>query len=180
MTARLLIAALIAAAAIPARADDVPLPDLTPKGEYRVMTQDDATSTSKCIGDPKTPLCAVETRIACFMRDNDELCRIAMDLDRNPGFGGFRTAGTVYRVIRREVLTDHRFPWRPAHDLPWRPGDNNLVVGDIRIDTVEISCYKEVSPAACEHSGPTITYIVRRQGDRWAVIDWGRAYDPRH
>ena len=27
-------------------------------GEVRTMTLDDRTSTSDCIGDPKTPLCA--------------------------------------------------------------------------------------------------------------------------
>ena len=30
---------------------------------------------SDCIGDPRTPLCAVETRMACFIRKDVSLCR---------------------------------------------------------------------------------------------------------
>jgi hypothetical protein len=181
MTSRLIIAVLLAAAALPALADDVPLPDLTPKSQYLVMTQDDATSTSKCIGDPKTPMCAVETRLACFLRSRPDLCQIAMGLDHDPGFGRYgHDPGTLYRIVRRESLTDRRFPWRPTHNLPSRAGEISLRAGDIRIDVVEIYCFGEVSTAGCERSGPTITYIIRRQVNRWAVIDWGLAYDPRH
>jgi hypothetical protein len=50
-----MVAALFSAAAFPALAGDVPLPPLTPKREYLVMTQEDATSTSNCIGNPVTP-----------------------------------------------------------------------------------------------------------------------------
>ena len=33
-------------------------------GEVRVLGNDKETSTSKCLGDPKTPLCAAETALA--------------------------------------------------------------------------------------------------------------------
>jgi hypothetical protein len=42
---------------------------------WRIMTQSDATSASRCIGDPKTPLCAVETYEACLLRHDSHLCR---------------------------------------------------------------------------------------------------------
>ena len=34
------------------------------------------SATSRCIGNPKTPLCAVETFIACWVRRNRPLCEI--------------------------------------------------------------------------------------------------------
>lgn len=43
--------------------------------EFRVITLDSASST--CIGDPKTPECAVETILACNVRRNGLLCEIA-------------------------------------------------------------------------------------------------------
>ena len=51
---------------------DLPKPD--PKGYWRVMTQDDATTTSKCLGSRETPLCAVENFRACNLRKVAELC----------------------------------------------------------------------------------------------------------
>ena len=60
------IAALVlgsgAAAAAGRHAPDLPRPD--PKGTWRKITWDDATTTSKCIGDLSTPLCALETVLA--------------------------------------------------------------------------------------------------------------------
>jgi hypothetical protein len=47
-----------------AQTPDPDLPAIDPPGKGRVMTHDDLTSTSNCIGNPITPLCAVETVIA--------------------------------------------------------------------------------------------------------------------
>jgi hypothetical protein len=44
--------------------------------EVRVIMPDSATST--CIGDPKTPECAVETMLACIVRADKRLCEIAL------------------------------------------------------------------------------------------------------
>jgi hypothetical protein len=44
--------------------------------EVRVIAPDAATST--CIGDPKTPECAVETLLACLSRDDGRLCEVAI------------------------------------------------------------------------------------------------------
>ena len=53
-------------------------PAAKPKpARWRVMTMEDATSTSRCIGDPRTPLCAVETHTACFIRRQVRLCTIS-------------------------------------------------------------------------------------------------------
>ncbi len=181
MPARFILAAIILAAAFPALAQDAPLPPLTPEGEYLVMTQDDSTSTSDCIGNPVTPLCAVETVIACFERGNDDLCRIGQGLAQNPGIvPEMETYGfLLYRVVRREVVTDRRFPWPPKRDLSDRPGELSVQAGDIRIDTVDKSCSEFMeTPKTCRSTwGNRRTYIVRQEGDRWSVIIWGDPED---
>jgi hypothetical protein len=181
MLPRILLTARLIAASLPALAadDDVPLPPITPVDGYFVMNRDDATSSSKCIGDPKTPLCAVETAMACEIRGNDDLCRIGMGLEK-PGLTFLRLPPEIYWVVRREVLMEQTIPWR-SHELDWRPGEASVQAGDIRIDVVEKVCSKgEFSHTACETDPdvPAIsTYIVRRRGDRWAVIDWRPPYE---
>jgi hypothetical protein len=179
MVPRLLVAAFLSAAALPALADDVPLPDLTPKGQYLVMTQDDATSTSKCIGDPKTPLCAVETVRACYIRGKADLCRIGTGVEGYDQVNGIKLDNEIYRVKRAEVLSDRRFPWNPKQD-PRRNGDINMQAGDIRIDIADKWCSKEIPPDGCGRNWmfPT-AYIVRKVRDHWSVTVWGPAFDPR-
>jgi len=185
MLARFFSAALVLAAALPAlAADDVPLPPLTPKGEYLVMTQDDATSSSKCIGNPATPMCAVETLLACFVRGKDHLCQSALGVawDKVPDFvSKLDWPPVIYRVVRREVLDDRHFPWRPQRDMDWRPGELDLRAADIRIDLVRKECWEKVTvPCACEAParGPrgATAYIVRHEKGRWAVVTWGSVY----
>lgn len=53
-------------------------------------------STSPCIGDPKTPLCAVETFIACFVRRQIQLCgRVGASISPS----GDRYGATEYRIL---------------------------------------------------------------------------------
>ncbi|MEO5336789.1 MAG: hypothetical protein H7841_07845 [Magnetospirillum sp. WYHS-4] len=42
------------------------------EGEIRSITA--TTATSDCIGDPRTPVCAVETLLACLARSSPDLC----------------------------------------------------------------------------------------------------------
>jgi hypothetical protein len=44
-------------------------------GVKRVMTKDPKTTDSQCVGDPKTPVCAMETMLACLVRQEPDLCR---------------------------------------------------------------------------------------------------------
>jgi hypothetical protein len=70
-----LAATLIAANMSLAGGDaDLPAPD--PPGHWRYITQDAERTTSQCIGDPKTPLCAMETVWACYVRNKAEFCAI--------------------------------------------------------------------------------------------------------
>ena len=62
-----------------AESEDPDLPPLGQPGQWRYITQDETISTSRCIGRPETPLCAVETLLACFQRDRIDLCRMVDD-----------------------------------------------------------------------------------------------------
>lgn len=175
-----LILTLIVLAAFPALAEDPPLPPLTPEGEYLVLTQDDATSTSKCIGNPVTPLCAVETVMACYVRNDYELCRIGMGLDSQHGINkGRQQPSKLYRVIRSEVLGESNFPWRPESDLRWRPGEPSIQASDVRIDLLYHDCPWQLTREDC-HFGQIVAYIMRRQNNYWAVTTWGNPNDPRN
>jgi hypothetical protein len=48
-----------------------------PGPKWKRMTNFGAETQSDCIGNPKTPLCAVETFIACLVRRDGDLCAIA-------------------------------------------------------------------------------------------------------
>ncbi len=168
---------------MPSHADDVPLPKLTPKGQHFVVTHNDATTTSKCVGDTQTPMCAIETLLACFVRSDMTLCAAGMGVPKEKleDFAGLPAwPAQIYWVVRNEVLTDKHFPWRPKRDVKWRPGEIDMRAGDVRIDLIRRECEPTVSRGDCHPprygpTGPT-AYIVRREGERWAVIDWDEPY----
>ena len=134
------------------------------------MTQDDASSSSKCIGNPVTPVCAVETFMACWLRPGPDLCRIA-GVERDRAFDG----SSAYRIVRQEVLTGQ------SPDLPFRFDKSDLIAGDVRIDILEERFSEKEPPDSCCHYWnryPDV-YIVRRQDGRWTVIFKGPPVDTR-
>jgi hypothetical protein len=174
-----------------AQEHDPDLPAVDPPGQGRAMTDEDATSTSQCVGNPITPLCAVETIIACFERVRDDLCRIGMGLDRPPEFVRGDPRPRPYRYQRYRVLSAKRFrehvlppphDLSPANTLPywWYPEDRRQYwPGDVEIVVLKQTCWRD--PARCDpvDSGDHYTYHLRRIGDRWAVLIWDTP-DPRH
>lgn len=86
------------------------LPPIDPPGVWHTLTQDDATTDSKCIGNPVTPLCAVETIRACFTRRDDSLCQIGMGLDHLPGLSLTNKRPELserYRVVSvKKIVSD--------------------------------------------------------------------------
>jgi hypothetical protein len=77
--------------------------------QIRVITP--SSATSKCIGDPKTPICAVETLIACTTRIQQRLCdKVGVrDLklpERPLKFHRYRILSS--HTIRKEEVTPER------------------------------------------------------------------------
>jgi hypothetical protein len=183
-----LLAALLCAAVAQAQPPDPDLPAVDPPGQARVMTHDDATSTSQCIGKPITPLCAVETVIACLLRKRDELCRIGMGLETRPGFVFAQAVPGLhhrYRVLSVTQINIQNLPTEcrfapTSGSLPWWLTEDRRQCrpGDIEIVILKQTCWQ--NPARCD---PVSTlnrykYRLRRIGQTWAVLIW-ETPDPR-
>lgn len=166
----LALAASLAPAA--AQSPDPDLPPVDPPGRWRQMTLDDATSDSKCVGQFDTPLCAVETVIACFTRQIDDLCTRA-SLDR-PAFEFF--AGRMprpdsfdrYRVSRVERLTERTIQEIPRYT-------EGVRAGDIRIDLHIRYCPTDGKTNLCRPPNRfrTVIYTTRRTDSGWRIVDRG-------
>jgi hypothetical protein len=186
----LALGALLAPAGGAAPARDPDLPEVDPPGQGRAVAGDDATTASRCVGNPVTPLCAVETVIACFTRKQDELCRIGMGLDRPPELVRDGPVPDDYYYYRYRVVSARRFG---ANDLPeprelkltemppawWYTEDRRQYrPGDAEIVLLQQICWP--SPAGCDPMGDPdrFTYHLRRLGENWAVLVWDTP-DPR-
>jgi hypothetical protein len=139
--------------------------------EVRVITAEEATTTSKCIGDPKTPLCAVETFIACFARHDGDLCqRVGI-----PG-GDFDARTDASAEVVKYVPLDVR-PVNPK-DFPaevqgaaWvQPGNVEVVI----LNKTWVS--PVLCPEPCE--GERFYYFVRPVGAEWHVVSWSSENEP--
>jgi len=138
----------------PAIAGDAP--KTIDRSQVRVITESQATSD--CIGDPKTPLCAVETLIACFARQDRALCR-------RVGQPNFRHKGPPWiseyvhvssTVIRAEEI-------RPDEDfLSWKKAGNLKVRLEMR--TCDKSCQEE--------TWSWFLYILAPAPGGWNVVSW--------
>ncbi|MCP5370762.1 MAG: hypothetical protein H6907_03440 [Hyphomicrobiales bacterium] len=128
------------------------IPRAVSVGEIRILTYDKETSTSDCIGDPRTPICGVETVEACRDWSDKDLCDIA-EFDFSalrglaPGPLGSLTVHHLH-ILADQILGDADIPdWarhlaRDRNQLPseypawlkrrltqdWRPGDARVTI----------------------------------------------------
>lgn len=134
-------------------------------GSFRLMTQEDSTSTSKCIGNPISPICAFETYLACRVRDNNELCEIAngektgsptpFKLDKN------RIVKTGYRIMAIRQYTPQHMPAPSRNRIEIKPWD----VG-VTLDTANCTYGKCDGP----YPDTRVSYLLRQRGDVWFVV----------
>ena len=134
------------------------------KGEWRVVTLTGGTST--CIGDPVTPLCVVETYLACYLRAMVELCRTAMArFWRQPSRVHWRANERyylIYRLAAAAPVTAESMR-RGLIELPRQPGD-------IRMWVEKRRCWTGTPIDDCLLSDRDTGYILRRSGRRWALV----------
>jgi len=123
---------------------------------FRILRFRPGWTSSACVGDPKTPLCAVETQLACALRDERDLCRKIgwqlPDLERssdNRPSGAKGTYAYLYRVTGRARINDADIPdERRDGRQAWRPGDLAL-----RLDLFQ--CSGSVACRLTQRGSPT-------------------------
>jgi len=148
-----------------AQAPDPMLPPPDAPGVWRKMTRDDATTTSRCIGNPVTPLCAVETYLACFLRRQPELCDMVE--------AGIRPIMSV--VWRADWREEYRVVYarRPSPlDPVDRSTEGNMKPqpGDVVIGYMIRDCFGAADDISdCDKVGndPPYVHMLRKQGDIW-------------
>ena len=140
-----------------------------PRGTWRKLTWDEATTTSKCIGNPITPICAVETKTACFDLKRNDLCLRSIQSSDHRVFINDgddddlpRWLFWEYRILRVEKID---------------PGQRIAVLsemahpGDYLVDLRARQCI--VASGECPPDmGPPTTHLVRKFGEEWRVITW--------
>lgn len=130
------------------------LPAVDPLNQYRLIGPADR-SYSRCIGQSDTPLCAVETLLACFARRDADLCRAVWA-------GGEGVAGFLAK------LQDSRYWWsyRIAAAEQTSAGEALIAVAgrSCGLQSAEPDCF--TTPA------PPTSYRLRQVNGRWQVVDW--------
>ena len=162
---------------------------------WRVLDFKDAGSTSRCIGKPSTPLCAVETMEACITRAKWGLCeRIGYppkDLVEWEPSDYLRLYYYRYRVVGSGVLGPADVPpgIKARDGTPLRPGDTALLLEWQGCPPIE-SCVRETQGKSSRAYGEgcrgldlcssypdnKVTYFLRRSAESWRVL--GNHYDP--
>lgn len=145
---------------------DIPKPD--PKGYWRIVTMDNATSTSKCIGDPKTPICAIDTLWAAFNRQDPNLYEmVARDPAPPWKYPPPSDSFDKYRIAsaKRLRLGDLKEQQQASRDIqegpPWKIGDVKIVIQ---------ICGRR--PACDNYPYSYMTYIVRSDRSGWKFVTW--------
>ena len=163
MFLRWLFPVLLLFAALAGEAEAADLPPVDPPGVWHKVTQDDATTDSKCIGKPVTPVCAVETIIACFVRKDRRLCRIGEGQEPQPDLTPGNPGEGVWERYRITAVR-RATPKRP-------PAIAGITVqkGDMTVDVHKLWCqFSQCEPT----DGPPTTYLLRPMDGRWAAVSW--------
>lgn len=130
------------------------LPAVDPPDQFRLIGTPER-SDSRCIGRPETPLCAVETLLACFARRDDALCWRVW----HPPQSGIR-------LFPGETRPGYWWSYRVAGVE--RLGDDEAVIA-----IAGRNCGLQIAAPECRLTpAPPTSYRVKRQNGSWEVVDW--------
>lgn len=157
-------------------------------GELRVLDYTNAGSTSRCIGNPVTPLCAVETLEACRIRGEWKYCeRVGYDYSVFEGRvpdAYSRLWYSRYELIAQRILLEKDISLQAGRPggKKWKPGDIALLVRWQGCPPDD-ECVKRTRRDPTRSYGEGCrgfercgwgvnprTYILRQRGDRWYLI----------
>ncbi|WP_300301286.1 hypothetical protein [Ferrovibrio sp.] len=128
------------------------LPAVDPLGQYHLIGPA-GRSDSRCIGRPETPLCAVETLLACFARRDTALCRAVWPPAATLDFAG---------------ASHIRYWWsyRVAAAEQFSPDEAVIAIAGRNCGLVSAEPDCRTTPA------PPTRYRVQRRGNAWQVVEW--------
>lgn len=154
---------LLAVSPLLACAHMTPSPGGSP-GPWRYITTNPATTSSTCIGAPQAPLCAAETLLACFQRNQPDLCRMVDDgagvYDSVFATSSAETGYLAYRIVETRPIGKAE----PALSQA-RPGDILYLI-ELRGGAPGKS-----APPTGE---PPQRFLLRPEaGGIWKVVHWG-------
>jgi hypothetical protein len=98
---------------------------------FRHMTQINETSTSRCIGNPVSPICAVETHIAAIDREDDNLLAIAHGKIPGPAktfLGSHKKAVWGYRILAVRLIPAYMVPPPSRNRFGLKPWDVTFLI----------------------------------------------------
>jgi hypothetical protein len=179
----ILVLILMGLAALPSMAaekkpsppvDDPMVPKID-KTFWRKMAQTDAESTSPCIGSRESPICVVETHLACHERSIYDLCRYAMgEIDKLPERHesynpDHKWDSRDYMVWYARRVTKRELPW------PSGPFDNELPdvkANDVTMVILFRYCFKGgCYPHKFDDPHPH-QYVMRKTERGWIMTYW--------
>ena len=137
---------------------------------WRSIAYDDALTTARCVGDPRTPVCAVETVFACLVRRGD-LCRKVIETPEDAETYA-RQRPHFYDIVWYRVIKAWRVP--PPEDWalkgypvgPYKPrrGDRHVVIHRMKC---------RIDFPRCNLDRPeTMRFLLRHVGQEWKAIGW--------
>jgi len=136
----------------------------------RTLTDSEETTTSKCIGKPVTPICAVETFVACAEPSRKKLCAMVSRPNLSAEHDGDeyeRPPQSPPDKLEYTVVQHPRIMHLPCglRSATWIRPD------DVEIDSDDRSCPMTRRTCAGEPIRSS-WYAVRHVGDHWIVIDY--------
>lgn len=147
----------VAVLAAVARADEAIDPQ-----EIRVITA--TSATSNCIGDPKTPVCAAETMMACFARLDLRLCEhVGVD-------ASLLQLPKIQENVRYQVLTSHVIR---SEDIPPELQDVYwMKPGYVEITILEMDFIPSGGSSNEPPMGWKISYVTKSTASGWQIVSW--------
>lgn len=139
-------------------------------GKWRVLDVDSRHTTSTCIGSRRTPQCAIETAMACYLHADFELCKASYVpyyptiFLRPKGETDFRN---TYRFDRREPLGEERYQFHLEYPQPLsRP----LLRSDEIVMSRQRLCWTRDERRECFGRAVKMVWYIRLTEDGWRVV----------
>jgi len=129
----------------------------------RILTQKNDTSTSKCVGAPKTPLCAVETFLACHLRRQIDLCLKVGRTELNENEPS-HTSHQEYYLISKKIIRKQDIPENLV-DADW------FKPGYVELD-LNIRPHSETGSIGHADDWRRFSYILKPADTVWHVVSF--------